>query len=157
MPFILGAVAVAVAAVAGWLARPLRLDPTRRAALVSAVGAVDRELAANLELLAMFDQTKQAVVLENGEYTRNRLVIERDGGAAAAALAELYARMPDAEAAMERRGPANTIKDEDRRVIDAWEGDARVVQRALRASLDARPRWGWRAVSARLGGGRVSR
>ena len=157
MPFILGAVAVAVAAVAGWLARPLQLDPTRRAALVSAVGAVDRELAANLELLAMFDQTKQAVVLENGEYTRNRLVIERDGGAAAAALAEVYARMPDAEAAMERRGPANTIKDGDRRVIDAWEGDARIVQRALRASLDARPGWGWRAVSARLGGGRVSR
>jgi hypothetical protein len=47
--------------------------------------------------------------------------------------AELYARIPDAESAMERRGPANSLKDEDREIVERWEGDAREAQRRLRA------------------------
>ncbi len=149
---LLGLLAVGVAAVIGWLARPLTPEPARRAALAGAVGAVDRELAANLELLSMFDQTRQPVVLENGEFARHRATLERDAAAAAAPVAELYARMPAAESAMERRGPAQTMKDEDRRLIEAWEGDARDAQRALRAALAARPLAGWRAAIARLRG-----
>jgi hypothetical protein len=39
---------------------------------------------------------------------------------------------------MERRGPANSLKDADREIVEAWEGDAREAQRRLRADL-ARP------------------
>src|SRR5213594_1052078 len=87
---VLALLAVGAAAVVGWLARPLTPDPGRRAKLADAVGAVDRELAANLELLSMFDQTRQPVVLENGEFARHRATLERDAAAAAAPVAELY-------------------------------------------------------------------
>ena len=152
MPVIalLVAIAAAGAAALGWLARPLRVDPRRRAALSDAVAAVDRELAANLELMTMFDQTRQAVVLENCEFARHRETIELEAGDIAEAVTTLYARIPDAESAMERRGPANSIRDEDRRVIEAWEGDAREAQRSLRRSLGAPPPRGWPAVTARL-------
>src|SRR5437667_429827 len=121
-----------------------------REALTEAVAAVDRELAANLELMTMFDQTRQAVVLENGEFARHRETIEREAKPIAGAVTTLYARIPDAEAAMERRGPANSLRDEDRQLIEAWEGDAREAQRTLRRSLEARPATGWRALTARL-------
>jgi hypothetical protein len=58
--------------------------------------------------------------------------------------------MSEAESAMQRRGPANSLRPEDRRLIEAWEGDAREVQCALRAAPDARPLAGWAALSARL-------
>jgi hypothetical protein len=114
-------------------------DPEERQQLERAVADVDRELAANLELTAMFDQTKQAVVLENGEFTRHRATIEVGLATAYVPLADLYARIPDAESAMERRGPANSVRDDDRALIETWEGDARTVQRGLREALGAPP------------------
>ena len=152
MGYVVAILVAAMAAVAGWLARPLAPDPDERRELRDAVSAVDRELAANLELTTMFDQTKQAVTLENGEFARHSATLAREAGPAAAAVAKLYDRMPLAESAMERRGPANSLRPEDRQLIEGWEGDAREAQRALRASLDARPLAGWAAVKARLYG-----
>jgi hypothetical protein len=150
--YLVGAIIAAAAAAVGWLARPLVPDPGERGRLGEAVNAVDRELAANLELTTMFDQTKQPVTLENGEFARHRETLERSAGAAAAPVAALYERMTETESAMERRGPANSIRPEDRRLIEVWEGDAREVQRSLRRALDARPPRGWPAISARLHG-----
>jgi hypothetical protein len=110
-------------------------DPEKRRRLERAAADIDRELAANLELTSMFDQTHQAVVLENGEFTRHRSTIEVDLKAAYGVLADLYARVPDTESAMERRGPANTLRDDDRMLIETWEGDARAAQRGLREAL----------------------
>jgi hypothetical protein len=112
--------------------------PDAQARLDRAVAAIDRELAANLELTSMFDQTKQAFVLENGQWHLHGAVVAKELPAAHAFAADLYARMPDAESAMERRGPANSLKDEDREIVEGWEGDAREAQRRLRAEL-ARP------------------
>src|SRR5437867_7476399 len=100
----------------------------------------------------MFDQTKQPVTLENGEFARHRATLERSARPTAAAIAALYERMSEAESAMERRGPANSLRPEDRRVIEAWEGDARVAQRSLRMALNPRRTAGWIAISARLHG-----
>ncbi len=152
VPYLVAAIVAAVAAAVGWLARPIAPDPDERHRVSLAVNAVDRELAANLELTTMFDQTKQAVTLENGEFARHRETLERSARPAAAAVAALYERMSAAESAMERRGPANSLRPEDRQLIEAWEGDAREVQRSLRAALDARPLTGLAAVSARLHG-----
>jgi hypothetical protein len=153
VPYVVAAiVAAAAAAVAGWFARPLSPDPGERARFADAVGAIDRELAANLELTSVFDQTKQAVTLENGEFVRHRHTLERNAGATAGVLAMVYGQMADAESAMERRGPANSLRPEDRRLIEGWEGDARAAQRSLRDSLAARPLVGWPALSARLRG-----
>jgi hypothetical protein len=110
-------------------------DPEQRLRLERAAADIDRELAANLELTSMFDQTHQAVVLENGEFTRHRATIEVGLKAAYGVLADLYARVPDTESAMERRGPANTLRDDDRLLIETWEGDARAAQRGLREAL----------------------
>lgn len=122
------------------LPRPFhRPRPEERLRLERAVADVDRELAANLELTAMFDQTKQAVVLENGEFARHRETIASGLAAAFAPLADLYARIPETESAMERRGPANSIRDVDRALIEAWEGDARGAQRRLRSVLNEPP------------------
>jgi hypothetical protein len=150
VPFLIAAIVAAAAAAIGWLARPLSPDPNERRRVSDAVNAVDRELAANLELTTMFDQTKQAVTLENGEFARHRPTLERNVRATAAAIAALYDRMSDAESAMERRGPANSLKPADRQLIEAWEGDAREVQRSLRMALNPRPTAGWPAISARL-------
>lgn len=106
-----------------------------QAQLDRAVAAIERELAANLELTSMFDQTKQAFVLENGQWHLHGATIARALPAAHAFAADLYARMPEAESAMERRGPANSLKDEDREIVERWEGDAREAQRRLRADL----------------------
>lgn len=152
MPYFIAAIVAAAAAAIGWFARPLSPDPDERRRLGIAVNAVDRELAANLELTTMFDQTKQAVTLENGEFGRHRATLERSASGAAAAVAALYARMSETEAAMERRGPANSLRPEDRGLIEAWEGDAREAQRSLRGALTARPLAGLPAVTARLQG-----
>jgi hypothetical protein len=109
-----------------------------QAALDRAVAAIDRELAANLELTSMFDQTKQAFVLENGQWHVHGATLARALPGAHAFAADLYARMPEAESAMERRGPANSVKEADREIVERWEGDAREAQRRLRAEL-ARP------------------
>ncbi len=112
-------------------------DPEARRRLERAVADVDRELAANLELTSMFDQTHQAVVLENGEFIRHGATIEAGLAAAYGPLADLYSRVPGTESAMERRGPANTLRDDDRLLIETWEGDARTAQRVLREALAA--------------------
>ena len=109
-----------------------------QAALDRAVAAIDRELAANLELTSMFDQTKQAFVLENGQWHLHGATVARELPAAHAFAADLYGRIPEAESAMERRGPANSVRDADREIVERWEGDAREAQRRLRADL-ARP------------------
>ena len=106
-------------------------------ALERAVAAIDRELAANLELTGMFDQTKQAFVLENGQWTLHGGIVARELPTTHAFVADLYARIPAAESAMERRGPANSLRDEDREIVERWEGDAREAQRRLRADLVA--------------------
>jgi hypothetical protein len=152
VPYVVAALAAAAAALVGWLARPLSPDPAERRKFADAVNAVDRELAANLELTTMFDQTKQAVTLENGEFARHRETLMRNASGAAVAVAALYERMSDAESAMERRGPANSLRPDDRRLIEGWEGDAREAQRSLRDSASARPLMGWQALSARLHG-----
>jgi hypothetical protein len=152
MPYVIAAIVAALAGAFAWLARPLPADPGDRRRLEDAVSAVDRELAANLELTSMFDQTKQAVTLENGEFARHRATLEQDAAPAATAVAELYRRMSDAESAMERRGPANSLRPEDRQLIEGWEGDARQAQRSLREALAPRRLIGWRALSARLHG-----
>ena len=108
-----------------------------QAALERAVAAIDRELAADLELTSMFDQTKQAFVLENGQWELHAAVVRRELPEVHQFAADLYRRMPDAESAMERRGPANSLKDEDREIVERWEGDARETQRRLRAGLAA--------------------
>ena len=152
VPYLLAAIIAATLAAVGWLARPVKPDPDERRRMGEAVNAVDRELAANLELTTMFDQTKQAVTLENGEFARHRATLERSARPTAAAVAALYERMSETESAMERRGPANSLRPEDRQLIEAWEGDAREVQRSLRAVLNAPARGGWAALSARLHG-----
>ena len=112
-------------------------DPEVRQRLEGAVADVDRELAANLELTSLFDQTHQAVVLENGEFIRHRGTIESGLDTAYRALADLNSRIPDTESAMERRGPANSLREDDRVLIETWEGDARAAQRELREALAA--------------------
>jgi len=143
------------AGVAAYLRSPVtrRRSPEAQRALEAAVADVDRELAADLELLAMFDQTKRAFVLENARFLAVRAVIEREAPEAFAVAADLYERIPAAETAMERRGPAGSIPDADLAVVHAWEGDARAAQRALRASLAPPARSRWDALAARLRGG----
>ena len=136
---LLAAIAVALAALAFAVTRPERRPPEAQRALDRAVAAIDRELAADLELTAMFDQTKQAFVLENGQWAIHGAVIARELPPTHAFVADLYRRLPDAETAMERRGPAGSLRDEDRLLVEAWEGDAREAQRRLRAALIERP------------------
>src|SRR5439155_1442853 len=93
-----------------------------------------------------FDQTRQPIVLENGEFARHRAALERTAPTIFTAVAELYARLAEAESAMERRGPANSLKDEDRAIVERWEGDARAAQRALREALGLKPLAGPRAT-----------
>lgn len=124
--------------------------PEGQAALERAVAAVDRELAADLELMHMFDTTKQAFVLENGQFLAHREVIAREAAAAYTFVADVFERIPAAEAAMERRGPAGSIADADRALIHAWEGDAREAQRVLRASLVPPRDTRWDDLIARL-------
>jgi hypothetical protein len=114
-------------------------SPEADAELQRAVAALDRELAADLELTGMFDQTKQAFVLEMAQWTIHAPTLERDVPDLHRFLADLYGRIPEAESAMERRGPANTLKDADRDIVQRWEGDAREGQRLLRGDLSPKP------------------
>ena len=135
-------------------------DPAARTAVERAVSAVDRELAANLELTTVFDQTRQPVVLENGEFLRARdLLAGALAPDARTSLERLYGSLADVEAAMERRGPANTLKDADRLIVEAWEGDAREVQRVLRLAVAAASPTNRRSPLARLAAalGRIGR
>jgi hypothetical protein len=133
-------------------------DPERWAERGRAGAAVDRELAANLELSAMFDSAQQAAVFENGEFTRFTSTLRRElSRETFEEVASVYAAMPDVEAAMERRGPARSIRPEDRALIESWEGDVRTAQRALRAALSAPPASVWTLVVARLRGGTPTR
>ena len=134
-----------------------RRDATRQRALSSAVAAVDRELAANLELSAMFDSTHQAFVFENAAFEREAGVLRAEMGAVHFdGVAAVYRDMPSVETAMERRGPANSIRPEDRALIETWEGDVRVAQRALRDALSQHPPPVWELLLARLRGGKHS-
>ena len=145
----------AIGAVA--LSRRPERSPERQAALERAVAAIDRELAANLELTAIFGQTRQAFVLENGQFHGHAEVLERESPAAHARAAELYQRIPDAEVAMEKRGPANSLPEPDRLVVETWEGDARALQTALRHAATAPAPTGLERLIARLGVRFVSR
>lgn len=109
--------------------------PEAQAELDRAVAALDRELAADLELTSMFDQTNQAFVLEMGQWAIHGHTLANEAPALHAFLADVYGRIPEAESAMERRGPANTLKDADRDIVQRWEGDAREAQRLLRGDL----------------------
>ena len=110
-------------------------SPEAQEELDRAVAAIDRELAADLELTSMFDQTKQAFVLELAQWSIHSPTIQREEPTLYLFLADVYARIPDAESAMERRGPANTLKDADRDIVQRWEGDAREAQRLLRGDI----------------------
>ena|SRR5437773_8906927 len=138
--------------IASWLRAPLgpRRSPAAQAELEGAIALVDRELAADLELMAMFDQTKQPFVLENGQFLTVKAVIEREDPGVAAFVADLYARIPAVEDSMERRGPAGSIPLADELAIHEWEGDAREAQRLLRASGTQAPASRWSALYARL-------
>ena len=148
---IAGAAAALLAAAAAVLGRRPGRDPLAQAELERAVAAIDRELAADLELTTMFDQTRQAFVLENGQFALHGSVLAREAPEVHGQAAALYARIPETESAMERRGPANTLKDEDRLIVEGWEGDARALQAALRAAATAPPPSPLERLIARLG------
>ena len=154
MERLLAVVAAALAALgmASWLRSPVspRRTAEGQAELERAVALVDRELAADLELMSIFDQTKQAFVLENGRFLTAGSVLEGHAPAAYAFVAELYARIPGIEASMERRGPAGSIPLPDEVAIHEWEGDAREAQRLLRASLAQAPVSRWSVLYERL-------
>jgi hypothetical protein len=139
----------------GILARLLGAPaPEDRARLETVAATIDRELAANIELASLWDQTHQAVVFENAEFTRHAAVLRRiaSGAFDFELLAEVYERMPSVESAMERRGPVNSIKPEDKTIVETWEGDVREAQRWLRAAVDAPPPSVWVLLAARLRG-----
>lgn len=139
------------------LARRPSRDPERQAALETAVAAIDRELAANLELAAIFGQTRQAFVLENGLFQSHGEALEREAPEVHAAAAELYRRIPETEAAMEKRGPANSLPDAERLLVEVWEGDARALQVRLRETVSAGAPSALERLIARLGVRSVSR
>ena len=130
--------------------------PEDRARLEVVAAAIDRELAANIELASLWDQTHQAVVFENAEFTRHAEVLRRlaSGGFDFELLADVYTRMPSVESAMERRGPVNSIRPADKTIVETWEGDVREAQRWLRAAVQAPPPSAWALLSRRLLGGR---
>ena len=139
------------------LARRPSRDPERQAALEVAVAAIDRELAANLELAAIFGQTRQAFVLENGLFHSHAGTLEREAPTVHAAAAELYRRIPETEAAMERRGPANSLPEAERLLVEVWEGDARALQVRLREAVAAPAPSALERLIARLRARSVSR
>ena len=136
----------------GILDRFVRRDPEARARFEHAAAAVDRELAGNLELTAMFEQTHQAAVFENAEFAQHRAVLRASAPDAFVSVDAVYTAIPATESAMERRGPANTMKPDDLALIERWEGDVHHAQRELRAALAAPPRSAWSLLTARLRG-----
>ncbi len=125
--------------VARLLPRPTR-SADQQAKLERAAAGIDRELAGNLELIVMYMQTKQPAVLENAAYLVWKEQLAAADSDLAARLDVLYERLADAETAMERRGPAGSIRPEDRATVQQWEGNARVLQRGVRALPASRPR-----------------
>ncbi len=151
MPFAALALIAAALAAAAYLRRPLaRRDPAAQLELERAVASVDRELAADLELMSMFDQTKQAFVLENSQFLAVRGIIGREAPEAYRVVADVYERIPATEASMERRGPAGSIPDADRILVQEWEGDAREAQRLLREAARPLRITRWERVTERL-------
>jgi hypothetical protein len=137
----------------GILARLLGAPaPEDRPRLAAAAAAIDRELAANIELASLWDQTHQAVVFENAEFARHAAELRRltSGAFDFELLDEVYTRMPSVESAMERRGPVNSIKPEDKMFVETWEGDVREAQRWLRAAVAAPPPSAWALLRARF-------
>ena len=61
---------------------------------------------------------------------------------------------PATESAMERRGPAGSLRPQDRALIETWEGDVRVAQLSLRQAARRAPPSPLAALLARLRGGR---
>ena len=142
-----------IAAAVGILDRLMgRRDPGMQAQFERAAAAVDRELAGNLELTAMFDQTHQAAVFENAEFGRHGAALRGSAPDAFELIDAVYTGIPATESAMERRGPANTMRPDDLALIERWEGDVREAQRRLRAALAAPPRSLWSVFWGRLGG-----
>lgn len=157
MRILVGAAAVLAGVAALAFGRRPSRGPAAQAELDRAVAAIDRELAADLELTTMFDQTRQALVLENGQFVLHATVLAREVPEVHDLVSALYARIPETESAMERRGPANTLKDEDRLIVEGWEGDARALQFALRAAATAPQPSPLERLIARLGGRLPSR
>lgn len=135
----LGFVLAALAAASGYLFLPRERSAAERAGLARAASRIDREIAGNLELVGMFLQTKQPAVLDVEGYGAERATIAGADADLAARVDALYERLPEAESAMERRGPAGSFRGEDRAIVEGWEGEARSVQRALRALPASRP------------------
>lgn len=117
---------------------PRRRSRAAQERLERATSRVDRELAGNLELVGMFFQTKQPAVLEIAGYRESRGEIAAADAALAARLDGLYDAIPDAESAMERRGPVGSLAPADREAVHEWEGRARELQREVR-DLSRRP------------------
>jgi hypothetical protein len=135
----LGRLALALTALVARVVPRRRRSPEEQTRLERAVAAIDRELAANLELVTMFMQTRQAAVLENVAHGAWRQEIAAADPEVGARLDALYAAIPEAESAMERRGPAASFRREDRAIVERWDGEARTLQRALRRLPSARP------------------
>lgn len=136
--------------VAGYLFVPRQRSREERARIAAAAARLDGELAGNLELVTMFGQTKQPVVMENTSYRQERGTIALADGRLGRRLDALYELIPYAESAMERRGPAGSIKAEDLNTVHNWEGGARDLQRALRELPATRPPTPWQRLLARL-------
>src|SRR5260370_19194530 len=98
----------------------------------------------------MFDQTHQAAVFENAEFARHRAVLRASAPDAFVSVDAVYTAIPATESAMERRGPANTMKPDDLALIERWEGDVRHAQGELRAALAPPPRSAWTSLPAPL-------
>lgn len=137
---VLGGVALGAAGLLARIVPRRRRPPEEQARLERAVAALDRELAGDLELVTMYMQTKQPAVLDNVAYSAWREDVARADADLGSRLDVLYERLPDAESAMERRGPAGSIPPQDRATVQHWEGAARVLQRDLRALPASRPR-----------------
>lgn len=102
----------------------------------------------------MFDTTQQAFVFENAAFGKHDASLREDMDAAAyESVAVIYRDMPAVETAMERRGPVNSIRPDDRALIEGWEGNVRVAQRELRAAPSRKPPSVWASLIARLRGG----
>jgi hypothetical protein len=134
-------------------------SPRDRAELAAAAAAVDRELAANIELASLWDQTHQAAVFENGEFARHAGSLRRlaPGAFDFELVSGVYERIPGVETAMARRGPVNSIKPEDKTLIETWEGDVRDAQRWLRSAVNAPPPSTWAVLLGRLRRGKRNR
>src|SRR5258708_12101588 len=95
-----------IAAVTGILDRLMgRRDPEARARFERAAAAVDRELAGNLELSAMFDQTHQAAVFENAEFARHGAALRTSAADAFVLIDAVYTGIPATDSAMDRPRP----------------------------------------------------